>query len=36
MYSMTINGEAVTTTDSFPVLNPATGEIIGHAPKNAF
>ncbi|MCF6343782.1 MAG: aldehyde dehydrogenase family protein [Devosiaceae bacterium] len=33
MYSMTINGEAVTTEDSFEILNPATGEVVGHAPN---
>ncbi len=33
MYHMTINGETVTTDDTFPVTNPATGEVVGHAPN---
>lgn len=31
-YSFTIDGEAVATSNTFEVKNPATGEIIGHAP----
>jgi aldehyde dehydrogenase (NAD+) len=31
-YSMTIGGEAVAGTTSFEVLNPATGQVVGHAP----
>lgn len=32
-YSMLINGKQVTTDSSFPVINPATEEVIGHAPE---
>lgn len=32
-YTMTIGGEAVTGADSFPVIDPATEEVIAHAPR---
>jgi acyl-CoA reductase-like NAD-dependent aldehyde dehydrogenase len=32
-FSMTINNEAVTAADSFPVLNPATEEILAYCPS---
>lgn len=32
-YSMTIGGQAVSGTDSFAVLNPATGDITARAPE---
>lgn len=31
-YSFTINGESITTPEFFEVKNPATGELLGHAP----
>ncbi|MEM6264463.1 MAG: aldehyde dehydrogenase family protein [Bacteroidota bacterium] len=31
-YSFTINGEAIFTSQVFEVRNPATGELLGHAP----
>lgn len=31
-YSFTINGNAVSSSNSFEVKNPATGELLGHAP----
>lgn len=32
-YSMLINGQAVSTSETFPVLNPATEEVIAYSPK---
>ena len=32
-YSMTIGGQAVSGTDSFAVLNPATGDVTARAPE---
>ena len=32
-FSMLINGQRVTTASSFPVINPATEEVIGEAPE---
>ena len=33
MYTMTINGKAVSTDDTFAVSNPATGDLVGRAPN---
>ena len=32
-YSMTINGESITTVETLPVYNPATKEVIAQVPK---
>jgi acyl-CoA reductase-like NAD-dependent aldehyde dehydrogenase len=32
-FSMTIGGRKVAGKESFAVLNPATGEVVGHAPN---
>lgn len=31
--AMTIGGEPVSTSDTFPVVNPATGQVFAHAPR---
>ena len=33
MHQMTLNGRPVEAADSFPVINPATGEILADAPR---
>lgn len=33
MFKMTLNGKTVETTDSFPVIDPATGEVLTDAPR---
>ncbi len=30
---MLIDGQLVTAAETFPSLNPATGEVLGHAPE---
>ena len=32
-YSLLINGDLVKTKDSFPVINPANGEVFARAPQ---
>lgn len=32
-YAMTVDGAAYTTAATFPVTNPATGAVVGHAPN---
>ncbi|NRA88437.1 MAG: aldehyde dehydrogenase family protein, partial [Rhizobiales bacterium] len=32
-YALIINGEKVTTKDTFDIFNPSTGELVGKAPK---
>jgi acyl-CoA reductase-like NAD-dependent aldehyde dehydrogenase len=32
-YAMTIGGQKVAARESFAVMNPATGEVVGHAPN---
>lgn len=34
-FSMTINGEAVTTEKTIPVINPANEEVIAHVPESS-
>lgn len=33
MRQMTVNGQLVSTAETFPVINPATGELLAHAPR---